>query len=234
MSYILDALKKAEAERQHGAVPNIHVHPLPAYAGQTGKRPAKRSIALLFAAVALISAFLLSWYRPWRDMADAPSQPALKMSSAMQPAPRMAPANPPVARTPATIVAIAPAPEDKPAPAEHAVEKKKPAPTTHKIDEATIAKATPATSAATKSPAPDVTESLASLPRDLPAHLRSEVPAVTIGGYIYSDTPSERQLLVNKRLLREGEDVAPGLKLEKMLPKAAVFNYKGYRYQVAY
>jgi general secretion pathway protein B len=35
-------------------------------------------------------------------------------------------------------------------------------------------------------------------------------------------------------LRREGEEVAPGLKLEKLNPKEAVFNFKGYRYRVPY
>jgi general secretion pathway protein B len=59
-------------------------------------------------------------------------------------------------------------------------------------------------------------------------------PQITIAGYVYSDNPSDRQLLVNKKLLHEGEEAAPGLVLERMLPKAAVFNYNGTRYQVPY
>jgi general secretion pathway protein B len=35
-------------------------------------------------------------------------------------------------------------------------------------------------------------------------------------------------------LRHEGEEVAPGLVLEKLQPKGAVMNYKGYRYRVAY
>lgn len=70
--------------------------------------------------------------------------------------------------------------------------------------------------------------------RELPEQIQRELPSLTIGGYIYSDNPRERQLLVNRRLLHEGEEAAPGIVLEKMMPKAAVFNYKGYRYRIAY
>jgi general secretion pathway protein B len=71
-------------------------------------------------------------------------------------------------------------------------------------------------------------------PRELPEQIQRELPKLAIGGYIYSDNPRERQLLVNQRLLHEGEEAAPGVMLEKMLPKAAVFTYKGYRYRLAY
>ena len=35
-------------------------------------------------------------------------------------------------------------------------------------------------------------------------------------------------------LRREGEEVAPGLVLERLLPKAAIMNFRGYRYRVGY
>ena len=51
---------------------------------------------------------------------------------------------------------------------------------------------------------------------------------------MYSKNPADRLLLIDKTLRHEGEEVAPGLVLEKLLPKAAVMNFKGYRYRVPY
>jgi general secretion pathway protein B len=68
----------------------------------------------------------------------------------------------------------------------------------------------------------------------LPEAITRELPQVAIGGYIYSKNPADRLLLVDKTLRHEGEEVAPGLVLEKLLPKAAVMNYRGYRYRVPY
>ena len=70
--------------------------------------------------------------------------------------------------------------------------------------------------------------------RDLPEHLRREMPAVTIGGYIYAANPADRSVIINSRLVKEGESVSPGLKLERMLPKEVVMDYRGQRYRVAY
>lgn len=70
--------------------------------------------------------------------------------------------------------------------------------------------------------------------QQLPEAVRREIPPVSFGGYIYSPTPGESLLLVDKTLRREGEEVAPGLVLERLMPKAAVMNYRGTRYRVAY
>jgi general secretion pathway protein B len=51
---------------------------------------------------------------------------------------------------------------------------------------------------------------------------------------MYSANPADRLLLIDKALRHEGEEVAPGLILEKLLPKAAVMNYRGTRYKVPY
>jgi general secretion pathway protein B len=70
--------------------------------------------------------------------------------------------------------------------------------------------------------------------RELPEQVQREIPTIAIGGYIYSEDQRERQLLANRRLLHEGEEAAPGVRLEKMLPNEAVFNYRGYRYRIPY
>ncbi|WP_317200950.1 general secretion pathway protein GspB, partial [Janthinobacterium sp.] len=70
--------------------------------------------------------------------------------------------------------------------------------------------------------------------RELPEAIQRQIPPLALGGYIYSKNPADRLLLIDKVLRHEGEEVAPGLTLEKLLPKAAVFNYKGYRYRQAY
>jgi general secretion pathway protein B len=87
-------------------------------------------------------------------------------------------------------------------------------------------------SAPAPAPAP-AEEKLPSL-RELPEAIQRGVPPVTFGGYMYSKDPADRLLLIDKTLRHEGEEVAPGLVLEKLLPKAAVMNYKGNRYRVPY
>jgi general secretion pathway protein B len=93
--------------------------------------------------------------------------------------------------------------------------------------------AAPPRTAPAPSPSPSPEDSLPYL-HQLPDAVQSGLPRVSFGGYMYSANPADRLLLVDKTLRHEGEEVAPGLVLEKLLPKAAVMNYRGVRYRVAY
>lgn len=70
--------------------------------------------------------------------------------------------------------------------------------------------------------------------RDLPEPIRRAVPPVAMSGYMYSPNPADRLILVDKVLRREGDEVAPGLVLERLEPKGAVFVFRGYRFRMPY
>jgi len=235
MSYILEALKKAQAERQLGNAPTIHAPP-PMYAAPERAQGANRRTLMIGVGlgVLLVAAAALVWLRQGGE------QP-VQLAGASAPAPVATPAP-----TPAPVVAVAPpaAPALAPAPVQRdaAPVAAKPAPAPVKASEpprpaAPVAPAVepvrvnPESAPVAAAPAGD--DSLRSL-QQLPEALRREIPPVAFGGYIYSPTPGESLLLVDKMLRREGEEVAPGLVLERLTPKAAVMNYRGTRYRVAY
>ena len=56
------------------------------------------------------------------------------------------------------------------------------------------------------------------------------LPKLTISGYI-NDEQGGRLAIINDRLVREGEEVSPGLRLEKVIDDSAVFNYRGHRFR---
>ncbi|MCU0255613.1 MAG: general secretion pathway protein GspB [Vicinamibacterales bacterium] len=68
----------------------------------------------------------------------------------------------------------------------------------------------------------------------LPAHVQAELPALAIGGSIYSPRAAERTLIVNGRLYRENEALTADLVLERIGQKGAVLRYKGYRFEVPF
>jgi general secretion pathway protein B len=70
--------------------------------------------------------------------------------------------------------------------------------------------------------------------RELPDNIQREIPPLKVGGYIYSGSKADRTVIINGRLLHEGEEAAPGLILEKMMPNGMVLNYRGYRYRSGY
>lgn len=228
MSYILEALKKAQAERQLGDVPTIHA-PAIAAAPASGAGLRNKPLWLALAALGLMTAGLLALVlRPAPPAvpaaAPAPQMPAATPRPVVQaPAPQPVP----VAQTPVPAAAPQPVAPAAPASSEAAAPHHR-APTPD-----VAAKAAPSASLAAASAPPAQEEAIQNL-RDLPEPIQRAIPPVTMGGYMYSRNPADRLLLIDKVLRHEGEEVAPGLVLEKLQPKAAVFTFKGYRYRVPY
>ena len=205
MSYILEALKKAQAERQLGSAPDVHAVPV----GAIVQRPVAPKRIKVWIAAACGSLLAALGVAAWRMQAPPAPPPVIVAQQTVAP--------PPVAVAPAPLV-VQPqsAPVPKPAPPKPApiakVEKPKEAP----------------------KPAPPPAEENVPSVRELPDAVQRSLPTVAFGGYMYSANPADRLLLVDKALRHEGEEVAPGLILEKLLPKAAVMNYRGTRYKVPY
>jgi len=278
MSYILEALKKAQAERQLGNAPTIHAQqavPVAPARAAGGRKPLLVGLgagALVVAAGALFvwrqaptaapparldaartpapAPVLVPTRAPDALQVSAPSAPARVAEPPIAPAPQVPAAPTSVAQTAAapapgrvaepavarpasaspTQASAAPAraiePAARPAPAAPAQVAAAPA----RATEPAAARPPPPAQVAGK-PAPE--DSLPFL-QQLPDAQQRDIPRVTFGGYMYSANPADRLLLVDKTLRHEGEEVAPGLVLEKLLPKAAVMNYRGLRYRVVY
>ena len=232
MSYILEALKKAQAERQIGNAPTIHA-PAPSYAAPAGPAGGRqRTLLIGLGAGAVVAAAAVLWLR-------APGEQPVKLAAApapAQPAPTVGPPAAPPAAAPVTVPqpVIAPPPA-VPEPRAKAKPVREPAPPPKAapapVPEPVVAPPQPEPVRVAAAPAPE--DRVRSL-QELPEALQREIPKVAFGGYIYSPNAAERLLLVDKMLRREGEEVAPGLVLERILPKAAVMNYRGNRYRVGY
>lgn len=215
MSYILDALTKAEAERKGEPVPEIHV--MPAFSATTRNPPPwRRPLTLAAFAAMAISLASAAWYAmsrtpaPASHVVQAPAAPALAVAP-----PTQAAAPKEKSLSPERVEPRSEKPKEKPA--KKPTEKKRP----QAGAEPKAAKATPS-------------EPAAALLHELPQQIQREIPPLTVGGYIYSANKADRSVLINKRLLREGDEVAPGLILEKMLPSGMILSYKGYRYRTSY
>ncbi|KQY08843.1 hypothetical protein ASD28_29135 [Massilia sp. Root133] len=208
MSYILEALKKAQAERQLGNAPTIHAPQASTPAPAAAAASRKPLFVGLGAGALVVVAGVLVLGRP----APAPQTVAQRAPAPAAPAPEPLVVSAPPAPPPVTVRERAPAPTPAPSrPAPVPVPAAAPAP---------VAKAAPE-------------DSLPFL-QQLPDAQQRDIPRVTFGGYMYSANAADRLLIVDKALRHEGEEVAPGLVLEKLLPKAAVMNFRGIRYRVAY
>lgn len=215
MSYILEALKKAQAERARGDVPGVNAQPVPTIAARAPS-PLRPWMFVLLAA--LVACAVLFWQWPWtRPEPAAPAPVAQAPAAVVAPAPKAAPV-PEAAPAPAAVPAAVPAATPAPAKPLRKLGERAPG-------EASAVAPTPA-----PVPAP---ERIASL-QDLPAQIQREIPALAINGYIYASNPADRSVLINNRLRREGDALGDGFVLEKLLPREMVLNYRGYRYRISY
>ncbi|MBI5908414.1 MAG: general secretion pathway protein GspB [Betaproteobacteria bacterium] len=240
MSYILDALRKSDQQRRRGAAPTLLAGQVTAV---TPKQPAVLAYGLL-AAVLVGAGVVIGWLRPWQAEQAAPaatqSDASVRQSVPVRTEIAAAPA-PALARAP--LAAPAPAPVQVPAavpvPAPASVKSLSPAsvgaeaPGKPQDDvaavsrkAAAVAQQPPVTAAADSAPAQNVI-SLA----ELPLALQQELPPMTISVHAYSGNPRDRMVGINNRMLREGDDVAPGLKLEQITPEGMIFGYKGYSFR---
>jgi general secretion pathway protein B len=256
MSYILDALKKAESERALGSVPGLHAQPVPPVS--IDGTPAWWRRVLVWGGIGLaVVLAALAWFEPWRaaptpavpaplPVQAVPVQPPVVASTVIPgAAPSSLPAPEPGTATNATVASAAapgPAPKTPTAkPAEASKPKAAPKPLAkpkEKMPAAPAVEAKPSAAepaeATSGSATPAAPEVRVPMLRELPANIQREIPPVVIGGYIYAGKPAERSVLINNRLLREGDQIAPGLTLERMMPREAVLNYRGNRYRVPY
>ena len=260
MSYILDALKKAENERNLGAVPHLHAHPeiAPPDKYEQAPRSVRALVVALTASVLLLAALI--WFRPWSKDAyytmtittsrpDASEQAILATPAIMRSAPPLvapqavAPAERPLVEAAPSAPAIAgqsSAARSGQVPAQPATQVRArasaqaPAPVSASASPpATKQPAAKAPLLAPTEPAKKFDEPINNL-RDLPAAIQQQIPALVVNGYIYAEQPSDRSIIINRKFLREGEQVTPDLLLEKLTPTGMVLNFRGYRYRTPY
>lgn len=243
MSYILDALRKADAERERDPARGIHAQPVAPLA-----RPPRAGSALGWAgAAALLVAAAGGWFWSQRS---GPAQPVPPRAAAALPAVQPVPAAvvpAPTAITVATSVQPAPpTPAAVPpgvAPSLRATARPAAADSPPKPAAAPPAPpAAPALPVAAGGPAeppkPSAMEAAAAARihthAELPQEIQRELPRLVINGGVHSENAAQRMLLVAGQVMSEGAELAPGVVLEQIRPGTAVLRFRGYRYSVPY
>ena len=210
MSYILDALRKAEAERERGSVPSIHAQPT--FAGASpGAVPARSRLWIIVAVLGVLLALVVAVVL-YLLLARSPASPVVTPVA-------VAPAMPtaPVAPAPAPL-AVAPPVQTAPP-----VRKARPA----------AASAPVAPTALASAAAPKTDERIYTL-NELPDDIRRQLPTLSVGGSMYSPTPANRLVIINGQVLHEGERITPELTVQQIKLKGAVLVFKSYRFAIAF
>lgn len=217
MSYILEALRKADAQRERNRVPGLHAHPFAAEAPVPAQRWGGSVMAAL-AAVGVVAAVAITW-----RLATPGAAPAVTAPERVAAAPAVVQEPAPVAATPAPprpATAIVP-PAPPPLPPQPVREVKAPAAAQAPIT-------VPPASAVPAAPAVAAAPAIANGP---PPGL----PQLAVSGGVYSQNPAQRMLIVNGLVFNEGSEVASGVRLEEVrADKKAVLNFNGQRFALPY
>jgi general secretion pathway protein B len=214
MSYILDALKKADAERERGGVPGLHTRQItPGPSLQKPPRSFSQWVVLVGALVLTI--VVVVWWEVRAPDTGVGTLPA----AVMQPV------------TPAPLVAA-------PAPAVSVPSVVTPPPPIVRPEPRAPVKQPPLapSNAQTAPPAstPAVPAAPAPLLGELPVEVRSQIPALAISGSVYSDNPSQRLLLINGQVLSQGSTVAQDVTLMEIQRGSSEFSFRGTRFRVTH
>ena len=235
MSYILDALRRADLQRERGAVPSIHTQPVMPTSVQTKARRSVKTWAI--AALSLLLMGSLAWQLLGRSApAEVVPEPAAVVAMPLPVTP--APAAPLAEKIPEPIAVAIPPPiatsAATAAPAAERVTEVRKAPSKPVASASRPATARAVSKAPAAASAANTGEARVYSKNELPDEVQRALPNLVIGGAMYSEDPANRMLIINGQLFHEGENPAPDVSLEQIRLKAAVLKFKGYRYGITY
>ena len=221
MSFILDALRKSELERQRQGGPMIAELPI---SREDRRLPwAMLAIGLLLALnVGVLLFFLL------RDT-------TLPVTVAAAPAPAAAVITAPSVAPPVTVTQVPP-PADKNGPVEPASTDDGASAAQAMVDTASLPPPAPDPTLLPVIPAPagNVTRMpAADLPPsidELPAPATAGLPELAIDLHIYADDPAKRAVFINGRRYQQGAVLAEGPTVEEITREGAILRHRGQRF----
>ncbi|HYM41676.1 MAG TPA: general secretion pathway protein GspB [Steroidobacteraceae bacterium] len=239
MSFILDALKKSESDRQRQGGPalfEVKVAP-----PRSALPPWAIAIAVLFAANLGVVMWLLlrhSAAGPTPATASAAAAPAAAAAApagapaagpaALAKTPAPPPATPPVAEEPAADnedvpAAIGAADAAGVAAAPH---RNGAGPSLNPDDYAPAAEA-PAETGSISGRVRRGTEDGVPLYQQLATAPGKQLPQLRLDLHAYADQPADRWVLINMHKLREGDSLPEGVHVDRITPSGAVLSYQG-------
>lgn len=218
MSYILDALKKSEKKRQHGSITEML-----AVQDAVVLRSRKRALWPYLISIALVvnAGVFVWWLHPWqkeKGRETASTKIGVTSSSEAQGMPAKA------------LERERPAIAEKAVPADGA---KQPAAAVGPKREQPVKRghAIPA-----ESPPKDTAKAAPGQKviafAELPQSVQQGMPALTVSAHYYDSNPASRVVSINGRVVREGQNVAAGITLERITPDGVVLGFQGYRFSM--
>jgi general secretion pathway protein B len=227
MSYILDALKKSERERRRGSLPD----PLTVQEPLSHEKKRRALWPLVIVVALLINAVIFGlWFGSrYSQKATVVGQEVNRNIQELQ------------AKMPQSVSEIKDKQQDIPNKDIPHTEK---LPTVKKQEYSfqekentsiNMQKTSPGntiseTPTEKEIPPPDKTK-LYSL-NELPSSVRQKLPDFSLSVFLYADEPASRIVRVNGNMMKEGQYLFSGLKLEEIVPDGVIFSYLNYRFRI--
>ncbi len=220
MSYILDALKKSQQERELGEVPTITTDQLSAEqtAGDS-MRWVYSAVLLAVAAlaIAVFGMFFRSGDTPAPDLgstrtAEASATPIPRTAKNAAHVGATAAGHLPDATT--SLAGSGSLPSSLPPPGNQP-------PARVAVAQQTAAGAGPYSLRET-----------VPLLRELPLTFQQSVPEMNIDVHVFLNVPTKRFVFINQRRYREGEQTTEGPSVEEIIPEGVIFRHEGQRFRL--
>jgi general secretion pathway protein B len=225
MSFILDALRKSEHDRERRILPGLVEAPR-----AQRKNPLLGWIVGLLATLLILNTIALLYFllRAPAPVAGPVALPAAAPSAAVA---ATAPSGPAAVYTPPPIN---PAVTHRPTRslADEAAASGRTAPYTDVPPIAARPLPTPHREPAGVTPLAETDGGAAGLPsrRQLPAALASALPALSVDLHVFSSNPAQRFMVVSGQRVQEGASLAGGVVIEKITPDGAIAVFRGTRF----
>jgi general secretion pathway protein B len=241
MSYILDALRKVEQNREQNESPNTVT-----FSSLSVASTRKRGIwpYLLTSALILNVSFFMAWVLFLR-------YPVTVSPSLASPSSRPFPLvdSPMLSKEPLKEVMKQPdqkilehnAAEQKTVIKKRAAEKVHQSPIMGKNDDSMVVDSPPKKVTAADLPppremhrdrAPAAVAGKIYNFSELPIDIRSSLPEFKISGHAYGPDARTKVVRINEKILQEGQDLSTGLRLEEIIPEGLILAYQGFRFKV--
>jgi len=206
MSFILDALKKSEAERQRQSGPAL----LEAHIARPSRRPPLWAITV--GVLLLINFGVVAWLL---SRSGAPAQ-ATPVPAALVPA-AVAPA--PLSAAPGAAALQVAAPPAPPAPAARTPNSSPAADSTEAVNPADLERAV--------APAAGTAPEAATAGLRPYAELAGTLPPLRLDLHVYAANPAERYAFINMHKVHEGDVTPEGVRVTQITREGVVLDYRG-------
>jgi general secretion pathway protein B len=220
MSYILDALKKSDQERQQGDLPHLHSAHGPLLQSRRSSSILKQQYIpwLVFGGVLLLVISLGILFFQYRQVIA--ERESIKATETIPPSTK-----PQISR------------EADPAQPTRIAENNASSSPQVMIQDPNKVPEVPVSITVQAPPEPSTgidTSPQTDLPllSDLPAIVQAEIPNLEYAGHTYSQNPSQRMIIINGKILREGNVIAPNIYLREITWEGLIIESNGTRFRV--